>query len=279
MICRFWWGQDGNRGKMHWLPWNTLCKLKINGGLGLRELGMFNEALLAKQVWRLMHNTSSLFYKVFKARYFPHCSVLDAQPNMRSSFAWKNILGAKNLIRKGLIRKVGTGSKVRIWEDKWLPTRHHHNIISPHPPNTPLIHVRQLIDDQTNTWRETKIRTTFLPHEAETILGISLSSYNQDDTAIWDGTKNEVYAVRNGYHLLVNESYQEILRSSDTTLVTHIWNTIWSLRVLVKIRHFLWRACHESLPTRKNLHHRHGQADLRCASCTESAESTLHALW
>uniref|UniRef100_A0A2N9E653 Reverse transcriptase domain-containing protein n=2 Tax=Fagus sylvatica TaxID=28930 RepID=A0A2N9E653_FAGSY len=113
MIRRFWWGQDGDRGKMHWLPWNTLCKSKINGGLGLRELGMFNEALLAKQVWRLMHNTSSLFYKVFKAKYFPHCSVMDAQPNTRSSFAWKSILGAKHLIRKGLIWRVGTGSKVR----------------------------------------------------------------------------------------------------------------------------------------------------------------------
>jgi hypothetical protein len=151
MIRRFWWGQDGDRGKMHWLPWNTLCKSKINGGLGLRELGMFNEALLAKQVWRLMHNTSSLFYKVFKAKYFPHCSVMDAQPNTRSSFAWKSILGAKHLIRKGLIWRVGTGSKVRIWEDKWLPTKHHHNIISPRPPNTPLIHVKQLIDDQTNS--------------------------------------------------------------------------------------------------------------------------------
>ena len=48
LIRRFWWGQDGDKGKMHWLPWNTLCKAKTNGGLGLRELGMFNEALLAK---------------------------------------------------------------------------------------------------------------------------------------------------------------------------------------------------------------------------------------
>ena len=194
---------------MHWLQWNILCKAKTNGGLGLQKLGMFNEALLAKQVWRLMHNTSSLFYKVFKAKYFPHCSILDAQPNTRSSFAWKSILRAKNLIRKGLIWRVGAGSKVRIWEDKWLPLRNHNIIISPRPPNTLLTHVKQLIDDQTKTWREAVIRTTFLPLEAEIILGISLSSYNQDDTATWGGTKNGVYAVRSGYHLLLNESHQE----------------------------------------------------------------------
>jgi hypothetical protein len=139
--------------------------------------------------------------------------------------------------------------------------------------------VKQLIDDQTNSWREAVIRTTFLPYEAATILGISLSSYNQEDTAIWGETKSGIYAVRSGYHFLLNESHQDNPGSSDTTLVTHIWNTIWSLQVPMKIRHFLWCACHESLLTRKNLHHRHVQANPRCLSYTVSVKSTLHALW
>ncbi len=122
LIRKFWWRQGGEKGKMHWLPWSTLCKAKTNDELGLKELRIFNEALLAKQVWRLMHNTSSLFYKVFKAKYFPHCSILEAQPKVSGSFAWKNILGVKHLIRKGLIWRVGTGSQIRIWEDKWLST-------------------------------------------------------------------------------------------------------------------------------------------------------------
>lgn len=59
IIRKFWW-QSGTKDGMPWISWDVIYTLKRQGGLGFKDLELFNLSLLAKQEWRILQNPNSL---------------------------------------------------------------------------------------------------------------------------------------------------------------------------------------------------------------------------
>jgi hypothetical protein len=119
-ICKFWWGSTTNQQKIHWKAKKEIFKSKLAGGMGFRDMLLFNKAMLAKQVWRLQTNPTSLLGQSLKAKYFPNSDILHAQQGRYSSYAWQSIYKAISTIKRGSCWKVGNGNSINIWEDNWV---------------------------------------------------------------------------------------------------------------------------------------------------------------
>ena len=87
-ISNYFWGIENGKKKMHWRSWEWLTTPKALGGMGFRDMELFNQAMLGKQCWRLLTVPHSLCARVLKGRYFPHCDFWFAPQPRSSSFTW-----------------------------------------------------------------------------------------------------------------------------------------------------------------------------------------------
>ncbi|XP_060958281.1 uncharacterized mitochondrial protein AtMg00310-like [Cannabis sativa] len=101
LAANFWSGDTKENKKLHWSTWDKLCKPKEEGGLGFRSLTEFNQALLAKQGWRLIHNPQSLLSRVLKNSYYPLTSFMEAGCPNGASCVWKGICWGRKILKEG----------------------------------------------------------------------------------------------------------------------------------------------------------------------------------
>lgn len=116
-FARFWWGSNNKKRKIHWCKWEKICYPKSLGGLNFRDVGGFNRALLAKQMWRIIINPDSLVSRFLKAIYFKDSVVMLVELGRNSSYLWKSLVWGLELLRKGMRYRVGNGETISMFKD------------------------------------------------------------------------------------------------------------------------------------------------------------------
>ena len=224
---------------MAWVSWEKLCAPKACGGMGFKSLKEFNLAMLAKQGWRLQQNKNSLVYNVLKSKYFPNSEFSEATLGSNPSFTWQSIMAAQKIVKHGLRWRIGNGERVRVWGDKWLPTPSIYQVTSPRLFLHAETMVCDLIDRDHACWKTGAVDTLFLPHEAEEIKKIPLSSCLPADRQIWACSPNGVFNVRSAYWVAREMGrLNNFISGSDEGRTGKFWTKIWKIQVPHKIRHF-----------------------------------------
>ena len=122
MIGTFWWGQNEDKSKIHWVNWDKLCKPKSMCGLVFRSLVAFNKAMMAR---------------ILKANYFHSSSFMDARLGCNPCYTWRSIGSTRPVLLAGLWWCIGNGQNVQVWDRKWIPWLRSFKLFVP-PRNLPL---------------------------------------------------------------------------------------------------------------------------------------------
>lgn len=85
--------------------------------MGFKDLRVLNDALLGKQAWRLVEHPESLMGRV---KYYPNITFLNVTLGSAGSCSWSSIWSAKDLVKEGVLWRIGNGKQVNIWSDPWV---------------------------------------------------------------------------------------------------------------------------------------------------------------
>ena len=119
----------------------------------------------------------------------------------------------------------------------------------------------------------------FTGEEVDAINSIPISQTNQPDVQIWQGTNTGMFSMKSAYHLAKEMEMRGNLEGSDKIKESILWKTIWKLNIPNAIKDFLWRACHNLLPTKENLFRQKVVNEPLCPICEKELETVFHVFW
>lgn len=134
LMAPFWRGATSDDKRIHWVKWAKMCSPKDPGGMEFQNMSAFNQALLAKQGWRLL-----------KGKYYLNSSFLEATRGSNLSYLWTSVSWRRELLTKGLLWQVRNGPSIRVFQDPWLLRLMTFKSITTHSSSHANLQVSQLL--------------------------------------------------------------------------------------------------------------------------------------
>jgi hypothetical protein len=229
IVARFLWGGYEKKRKIHWRKWQDIVIPKCHGGLGVRDFQLFNQAMLAKQGWRLLTKPESLCARVLKGKYFPNSNFMEARKKRNASHIWNAILFGREALTDGLIKRPGDGSTIRVWDDPWIPSNYNKKPLA-RAPGATVTMVSELMVDQEASWNTEKLEELFIPSDVSAIQAIPIGRFSKDFWS-WTLESSGNFSVRLCYRSIAMKSRVIANTSSSGQDENRYWKNLWKLEV------------------------------------------------
>ena len=275
----FLWGGFEDERKFHLVNWKTACLPLQGGGLGIRNMAIFNKALLGKWLWRYSTESSSLWRQVIDSKYGGQerdwCSNI-----VRSTHGvslWKHIRAGWDVFSNHISHKLGDGSRIRFWHDTWcgdLPLKQQFPILylltrAPEARVADFCHLQ----GSNYVWDISFIRAV-QDWELEMVDSFMTLLYSHSirpgvvDSLWWIPSHKGNFEVRSFYYTLVHPHPQG----------NFPWKRVWKAKAPSRVAFFVWTAALGKILTIDNLRKRQLIIMDWCCMCKLSGETGNHLL-
>jgi hypothetical protein len=106
---------------------------------------------------------------------------MEAELGRSPLYVWRSIWNSRHLLEMGLAWRVGDGSKISVWKDKWVGIHSVGIIQTPVRILQPNAKVSELLDKDFNWWNTDLVKEVFMTEEAELIYGLAVSLRSGED--------------------------------------------------------------------------------------------------
>lgn len=219
------------RKRISWVKWSKVCSPKINGDLGVKDVGIFNETLLTKWKWSCFHQRNDMWVKIINSKYGGWDALGGVGSLQNQSIWWRDI----KMVRDGddgdrwfdvqVTWSLGDGMRTNFWHDNWMGEE-------PHFVRFPRIYVNSLSVEakvgnlgywegggwvwnftRRHRWFEWEIQSF---NQSEPKINLSRLNQQRCDAWWWNAEVNELFSVKSAHQLLHNRRF--------VTSMDHVFN-------------------------------------------------------
>lgn len=273
-VRRFFWGKWEEDRYMAYVAWSKITIPMEFGGLGVKDLGAMNDALVMKFLWKLAAGSDAQWVGILKAKYLPMSRLWHSKRTYRCSLFWRSIMRQREVLLPMISWEVGDGRLCEAFAQPWFENslqfmpqnREHRNLL-----------LRDLVLQETGQWDVQRLVDLF-GFQSSIIVLSNVPSPREDagrDRLRFKESSNGNFSVKGAYRKITSQAIQGITDADKS-----IWSRIWKGGdVQPRVRIHVWKLIHDGLPLGQILSHRIGKGDSQCATCGEVQEDVSHQLF
>ncbi|CAN1353255.1 Putative ribonuclease H protein At1g65750 [Linum perenne] len=270
-IRNFIWGSSNGVRKIHNVNWDTVCKPKKMGGLGLRSARELNKAFLMKVAWNIITRPEELWVKTLVSKYLIKNNVgFTLKSNSGFSSLWRGVMKVWNHTLNGIQWSIKNGKKTNFWKDRWLDSG---ETLLEHALDIQGVDLSLSVSDfmlADGIWDLDKLSNCLTNDAVLQVFGMTPpNSQLDDDTISWGLDPSGRFTVKSAYLAI---------KGTDVDGEERLWRRVWQWQGPEKIKHFLWLVSQRKLMTNEERRRRHIADAAICPECQDICEDLNHVL-